>query len=119
MTNKEFQRRAVRHGEVMIVPIDTLPQGVKQIEHGREIIIGHSESGHHHVAVAVVGDDLTAYRSTGTDLNLYLRVMSQTKVEHRKPSDQHEAKTLEPGYYWVNTKMAYDYFAKVMAKVVD
>jgi hypothetical protein len=118
MKTKEFQRRAVRHGEVMIVPIDKLPAGLEEVERGAEIIIGHSETGHHHVAVAEAGD-LTLFRSKGTDLNLYLQVMSKTKVEHRKTFDQHEAKELEPGYYHINTKMAYDYFLKRAVRVVD
>ena len=37
----------IRHGEVMLVPVDTTPAGAA--EKVTSCIVGHSESGHHHV----------------------------------------------------------------------
>jgi hypothetical protein len=119
MKTEEFKRRAIRHGEVMIIPIERLPGNVEKAEAGRRVVIGHSESGHHHVAVSD-NVDLTVFRPVGGDTEeLYLQVQAVARVEHLKPFDKHETKALQPGLYYVNTKEQYDYFAKRQAKVVD
>ena len=119
MTNKEFKERAVRHGELTLIPVDKLPTGLKEVEHGNRVIVGHSESGHHHVAVCEA-DDLTLLRPIGADSNdLYLKVSKEARIEHLKTFDRHETKVLHPGYYYINVKQQYDYFAKVQTRVQD
>lgn len=119
MTNKEFKQRAVRHGEIVLKPIDKLPEGLQEVETGRKVIVGHSESGHHHVAVCDA-DNLTLLRPVGADSgDLYLKVSSVARIEHLKTYDRHETKVLHPGYYYINTKMQYDYFAKIQTRVQD
>lgn len=120
MKSSEFSKRAIRHGEVVIIPVDRLPVATELVSTSREVIVGHSESGHHHIAVSE-HEDLTLFRPIGTgDLDkLYLQVMFPSRVEHRKTSDQHEAKPLAPGFYEIYIKNEYDYFAKRSVKVVD
>lgn len=119
MNGKIFRQRAIRHGEMVIVPIDRLPKGLEQVETGKKIIIGHSESGHHHVAVCD-GLDLVAFRPAGADsADLYLQVSAAARIEHLKTFDRHETKLLQPGYYSINTKAAYDYFLKRQVAVTD
>jgi hypothetical protein len=121
MKVKEFQERAIRHGEIVLLPIDKFPDGLEKIESGRKVIVGHSESGHHHVAVAVCdADSLTLLRPVGADSNdLYLEVSGAARIEHLKPYDRHETKPVAPGYYHINTKMAHDYFLKRAVRVID
>ena len=105
MNSKTFSKKAIRHGEVMIIPIDELPEGLEQIHSGREYIVGHSETGHHHVAVGTLPDAITAYRPAGADSQyLYLKVTSKSVIEHRKTTEKHETKTLHPGIYKVSIK---------------
>lgn len=119
MKTKEFKQRAIRHGEIMLIPISKLPEGLEQVEQGKRVIVGHSESGHHHIAVCDA-DNLTLLRPQGADSpDPYLEVSSVARIEHLKTYDRHETKTIMPGYYFVNTKMAYDYFAKRQVRVVD
>ena len=116
MNNKTFSEKAIRHGEILIVPVDAIPENAVEIYNGSEYIIGHSETGHHHVAVGT----LTVYRPVGADDgSLFLRVNEDSRVEHRKSFDQHETKTLFKGIYQVTVKRAYDYFEKVMRRVED
>lgn len=120
MKNATFKQKAIRHGEVMITPIDKMPDGLEQISDGKSYIVGHSETGHHHVAVAGVGGSITMFRPVGADdSTLFMRVSKDSKIEHRKSHDQHETKTLFKGLYTVTIKKAYDYFAKAMTKVQD
>jgi hypothetical protein len=118
MKKSEFTEKAIRHGEVMITPIDELPESAEQVFSGREYIVGHSESGHHHVAIA---EGITIYKPIGADSQeLFMKVTAPGRIEHRKAgSDRHEAKTLLPGLYTVTIKRAYNYFKKVMEKGVD
>ena len=119
MKSKEFKQRAVRHGEVMLIPIDALPDGLEAVETGCKVIVGHSESGHHHVAVCD-GGNLTLLRPVGADTtDLYLQVRGATRIEHLKPYDCHDTKLIQPGYYFVNTKDQYDYFLKRQTRVLD
>lgn len=119
MTNEEFKRKAIRHGEVMITPIDELPANLERVSIGAKAIIGHSESGHHHVAVCDTAE-LELLRPNGADSpDLYLKVSAVSRVEHLKEFDRHDTTKLEPGIYYINTKTQYDYFAKREAKVMD
>lgn len=120
MNNKTFNKKAIRHGEVMITPIEALPDGVEQIYAGREYIVGHSETRHHHVAVADIGGTITMFRPVGADdSTLFMRVSKDSRIEHRKTFDSHETKVLFKGLYTVTIKKAYDYFKKAMTKVMD
>lgn len=119
MKKDTFKQRAVRHGEIMLIPVDALPDGLATVESGNRVIVGHSESGHHHVAVAEA-NDLTLLRPAGADsTDLYLEVKSAARIEHLKPYDRHETKPIQPGYYFVNTKEQYNYFAKRQERVQD
>jgi len=117
MKNLEFKNKAIRHGEVMIVPVDKLPENAEEVFAGKEYIVGHSETGHHHVAVA----DVTIFKPAGADSQeLFMRVNSPGRIEHRKAgTDRHETKSLDSGLYQVTIKKAYNYFKKAMERVVD
>lgn len=120
MKNQTFKQKAIRHGEVVITPIDALPAGIEQVYEGREFVVGHSETGHHHVAVAELPTGLTVFKPRGADdQTLFLRVSGGARVEHRKTHDRHEPKSLLEGLYTVTIKKAYDYFAKRMTRVMD
>jgi len=119
VTKTEFQKRAIRHGEVVLIPIEKLPDGLEIIEKGTRVTVGFSESHHHHIAVSD-SLDITMLRPIGADdQGLYLEVKDVARVEHLKEFDRHETKVLHPGYYFVNTKAAYDYFLKAQRRVVD
>src|SRR5688572_20688762 len=120
MNNKTRQQKMVRHGEILLVPVDRLPKNIEQIYEGDEFIVGHSETGHHHVAVGTVKNALAVFKPTGADTqDLYLRVNSTARLEHLKTFDKHETKTLEEGVYLVRPKNEYDPFAKLVQRVRD
>jgi hypothetical protein len=119
MKSNEFKQRAIRHGEIVLIPLDKLPENLEQVSTGRQVIVGHSESGHHHVAVCDT-DDLTLLRPAGADdQGLFLKVSAVARIEHLKTFDRHETKPIQAGYYFINTKEQYDYFAKRTVQVLD
>lgn len=116
MDNTTFEQKAIRHGEILLIPIDELPKNIEQVFEGKEFIVGHSETGHHHVAVG----DVTAFRPLGADSkDVYLRVNRDSIVEHRKTFDKHETKTLFEGLYLCRPKTEYDPFDKLIREVRD
>jgi len=105
----------IRHGEMLLIPVDEMPE-VEQIFKGKQYIVAHSETGHHHIAVG----DLTVFRPIGADTtDIYLRANKESVIEHRKSFDKHETKTILPGLYLCRAKTEYDPFAKMIQKVRD
>jgi len=57
MNESTYKRQTIRHGEIMLVPINDI-HGLDIEESGERIILAHSETGHHHIAVG----DVVKYR---------------------------------------------------------
>lgn len=112
MTNEEFERRAVRHGEVLLKPIDELPEGAKEIYAGNKYIVAESETHHHHVAVGDV-------RVFEWNNRRFLEAVKDSRIEHVKTFEKHETKPLFKGFFEIKIKKAYDYFKKRLEAVRD
>lgn len=103
-----------RHGEVILKQIDSIPQEAKLVKTGKSHIVGHSETGHHHVLEA---KNLRVYE---VDNEMYLDVQETGTLVHKKTGlDIHQPQTIAPGKYKVIIKQAFDYFAKKLAQVRD
>jgi hypothetical protein len=120
MDKKTIQKNMVRHGEVLLIPVDELPENVEQIFEGAKYIVAHSETGHNHVAIGTAKNAFTVYKPIGADSqDIYLRVNSVSKLEHQKTFDRHDTKTLNEGVYLVRPKTEYDPFEKLIRQVQD
>jgi hypothetical protein len=116
MNKKEIRKRMIRHGEMLLIPVEELSENVEQIFEGKSFIVAHSETGHHHVAVG----DVTVFRPVGADsTDIYLRANKESAIEHRKTFDKHETKTIHPGIYICRAKTEYDPFRKLIQQVRD
>lgn len=116
MKNKDYQTRMIRHGEMLLIPVDELPENVEQVFEGKDYIVAHSETGHHHVAVG----NVTVFKPIGADsTDIYLRANKESVIEHRKAFDKHETKTIHEGLYLCRPKSEYDPFAKIIRQVRD
>lgn len=111
---KDFAKRAVRHGECLLKPIqeNDIPAEAVEIFNGKQYTAAHSETGHHHVVFGDVAV-LTAGGRT------FLRANKNSRLEHLKTFDRHETKPIFKGLYEVILKKEYDYFAKVIREVRD
>ena len=89
-------------GEVYIRKIDALPEGCTPVEpENGHLIIGHSETGHHHVldrdhAKVMAGP---ANRNPEGMEILYDIVDHPTEVKHLRSTDTHKSVPLQPGIY--------------------
>lgn len=106
----------VRHGEIILKQIDNIPQEAKLIKTGKSHIVGHSETGHHHVLEVAT----KALRIYELDNELYLDIQDTGILVHKKTgSETHTPHTITPGKFKVIVKQNFDYFKKALTKVRD
>lgn len=103
------------HGENAVVPINKVPSNLNWQEHDSSII-GHSETGHHHVLTPTKGSKTEIAEHDG---KLYIRISGQADVSHKKNRDIHETVRLDEGTYIVTHKTEYDPFAQIRRAVYD
>lgn len=107
-----------RHGEVGIYPAK-LPKGAKLVESGTSLIVGHSESGHHHV-LTIPNVKERVIKMYELDGQTYLDIPAEAKLSHQKTGTEiHKTQVIAPGIYKRSIKRAYSYADKVMKQVLD
>lgn len=104
----------IRHGEVVLKPVDTIPEGSVPKKTESEIV-AHSETGHHHVLEAPV--EFTVWTK---DSDTYIEIPNEGKLVHMKTgNDVHTPHVVAPGRYQVIKKREYDYFQRKLREVRD
>lgn len=91
---KTFKNTAAQ-GELYFSRVDEIPADAKPQDHA---IVGHSETGHHHMFAKDSG--VTLYE-TSNPLIAYLRVESASMLEHHKSFDTHSSIQFSPGTYQI------------------
>ena len=87
-----------RQGDVLLVPVDSMPAGQPITPEGGRLVLAHGElTGHHH-SVAVEDAELVEAAE-----GVFLRIMASTPLVHQ----EHGAITLEPGVYRVLRQREY------------
>ncbi|CAB4140900.1 hypothetical protein UFOVP399_11 [uncultured Caudovirales phage] len=110
-TEKTFNEIAAQ-GELTIFRIAALPEGIEPmaVTEGR-FIVGHSETGHHHVIDAA--PDVEVFVRKDDPLTMYLRILSEdvhekkVKLRHERGHDTHAPLTFAPGIYQINVSQEY------------
>jgi hypothetical protein len=95
-------RTPIRHGEVMLVPVTSAPAGTS--ERVNSCIVGHSESGHHHV---LDGEQEFA-RIVAANGDVYVDLDTPTRLFHQKDHDQHRELQVPAGAWRVVRKTEFD-----------
>lgn len=97
------------------LPTGFTPMGA---EHGR-FVIGHSETGHHHVLDAASASVAVMERPSEGMRILRLIVENPTPLVHLREHDTHEPILIEPGEYEVRIQREYDPYAELARQVAD
>jgi hypothetical protein len=102
---KTHGTRPTAQGELYIRQVATLPPGLIPVEakDGR-VVVGHSETGHHHVMDART---TTMYRLPEEIYELFLVVTEPTQLVHLRSVDTHEPIFYPPGNYIVRRQREY------------
>jgi hypothetical protein len=81
-------------GDVMFRKVASIPSDAKEMKKGDQIVVGHSETGHHHVAV---GDWLRWFQHPSDPTVAYLQVDTKADIVHHRDFDTHETVRLDAG----------------------
>lgn len=98
----------------------TLPNGYSAMKpEGNHYIIGHSETGHHHV-IDAAGATVGVMDAPPAGMRiLYMILDNPLAVEHLRGHDTHETITAEPGVYEVRIAREFDHYAELARQSAD
>jgi len=107
-------------GEIRIFRIDELPRGIEPLEKEKgRYIIGHSETGHHHVLEAEHPQVYQAKDAPDGMRVLYAILETPGSLEHLREHDTHAPHALGPGIYMFRTDREFDHYEKLARAVAD
>lgn len=98
------KRTPIRHGEVLLLPVDEIPNGPNASV--KSFIVGHSESNHHHVLECDKPFDVSTDITAPTDIYLFLH--AEGRLVHQKEVDKHRTLPVAPGGYKIIKKREFD-----------
>lgn len=103
----------IRHGEVFLQKVK---KATGTSEKHSSFIVGHSESGAHHVLESPTDFEVITDKSKQ---ELFIRLMEPGKLVHKKTVNRHKDLVVEPGTYKVIRKTEYNSFLKIRTAVFD
>jgi hypothetical protein len=110
-----------RQGEVLILKLadEALPDWPALAMEGGNLIVGHSESGHHHVIERPAAVKIVAKPDTGAMTVLRMIVTEPTRVIHLRGHDTHKPVEIAPGTYEIRGQQEYDPYAELARRAAD
>lgn len=89
-----FNRQAAQ-GELLFEYVNALPDDlVEIIPAGEDIVVGHSETGHHHV---MTRGRVRHFRDTKNPMVTYLLINKPDELRHLRAYDTHRSLAFRPG----------------------
>lgn len=110
-----------RQGEVLILKLDdtALPDWPELQQESGHLIVGHSETGHHHVLERPEAVKIVAKPNTGAMTILRMIVSEPTRIIHLRDHDTHAPVDLPPGSYEIRGQQEYDPYAEMARRAAD
>lgn len=110
-----MKAQIVRHGELVMKPVDSLPKGAKLEKEVKNFIVAHSETGHHHVL-----ESLKEFKVYSWNGETYIEVPEMATLFHEKTGkDVHTPHKIVPNIYKINIKKSFNYFSRALERVRD
>lgn len=110
----------IRHGEVILKPIAKLPKGAELKNEMKDVVVAHSETGHHHILSVKNKVDMSKIKVYPWNGETYLEVPEIAELWHQKTgSEIHTPHKVVPSIYKVIIKKEFDYFAGILKVVRD
>lgn len=122
---KTFQKIAAQ-GEITIIRIGDVPRNKRfpdgctalKAERGC-IVIGHSETGHHHV-IDAAGASVGVLDRAPEGMRILRAILeTPTQLTHLRDYDTHEPIALEPGEYEFRIGREYDPYQEIARRQAD
>lgn len=120
---KSFQKVAAQ-GEITIIRLGGIPRkkelpGTAMKQEGGRFIIGHSETGHHHV-IGAAGASVSVLDRAPEGMRILRAILNNpTSLDHLRDHDTHEGIKLEPGLYEFRIGREYDPFQEIARRQAD
>lgn len=120
---KAFKTVAAQ-GEITIIRIGNVPQskklaGAAMKAEGGRFIVGHSETGHHHV-IDAAGASVSVLERAPEGMRILRAILEKTSsLDHLRDHDTHESIKLEPGLYEFRVGREYDPFEEIARRQAD
>ena len=109
----------IRHGDVMLVEVEKVPNSAKLVTKANEFVVAEGETtGHRHVIVIdrpQVKLSETFIKAWQDAETRYLEVTAPAIIKH----EEHKTITIAPGTYKQIQEREKDWFSMVVKKVVD
>lgn len=103
----QVENQPVAQGELLMRKIDALPEGLSKMKtEGGRFIVGHSETGHHHVIPEQEG--VVVYANDNDPLSLYLVVdnpKNSVQLDHERSFDTHKPYEFKDGIYHIRRQI--------------
>lgn len=115
MQTLQFNKVAAQ-GELTITRLSKAPKntGAAIEAVAGKVIVGHSETGHHHVV-----DAGCATLTRIDQFTAYLDVKKPTQIDHLRDHDTHPSIALRPGMYEFRTGREFDPFEEAIRASAD
>lgn len=119
----KFDRIAAQ-GEITIIRLGDTPQNRKMPDGFTPLplvdgkyIIGHSETGHHHVLSKTDGADVSVMERPPEGMRILRAILENpVSLDHQRDHDTHESIMLEPGEYEFRIAREFDPY-KELARI--
>jgi len=83
-------------------------------------VIGHSETGHHHVLSRTDGVDVMVLDQPPEGMRILRAILENpTSLDHLREHDTHESLLLEPGEYEIRIAREYDPYTEIAREAAD
>ena len=115
LINSDIGTLVLRHGDVDIFAIDSLPSDTGKGEVAKSLVLQVGEqTGHFHALTVEDPKDLIVHKWDGK-LGLVFELKSEGTVTHQ----EHHLRVLPPGFYVRRQEQEYNPYEKAVRKVVD
>lgn len=113
-------KKTAAQGEITITKVDTLPEGLKDFAtEGGHFIVGHSETGHHHV-LEPQGVKMFEAETAPAGMRVLYAILDEDKeLKHLRSHDTHETVKLDKGLYEFRLGREFDPFSELARRVAD
>lgn len=112
-------------GEITIRKIGSAPKKMPKgytplpLENGR-YVIGHSETGHHHVLSHTEGASVAVLDKPPEGMRILRAILAEPmSLDHLREHDTHKSIALEPGEYEFRIAREYDPYAELARQSAD
>ena len=118
-------KKIAAQGEITIVRIGDVPENKKingtplALENGK-FIIGHSETGHHHVLERSAGAIVTVVDKAPEGMKILHAILTEANsLVHERGHDTHETIDLAAGEYEFRIAREFDHYRELARKSAD